>query len=360
MKKKLVEWVSRNQRHLTAVVFLGSFVLDNLTLSRADVPWINMLFVAYLIIAAISILIIHFRVGKRSEGKKKSSRVPVDAIIMLIGQFFLGGLLSGCFIFYFRAADFWVSWPFVVLLGLIFIGSEFLHKYKEQLAFQCSLLFLTLYAYSIFALPIATGKMNGLVFLGSAAASLVLFAGFVVLLFVIDRVRLLESLRWLVMGIGSILVFVNVCYFTGILPPLPLALKDVGIYHSLTHASTGYTVETENRPFKLFGPQVVHHVAGDPLFAYSAVFAPIQLSTGIAHRWEYFDPQKRAWVTTALVEFPISGGRDNGYRGYSEAYAIVPGQWRISIETSSGQIIGRQRFDVVDVPVEPITNTETK
>jgi len=357
--KKLWAWVARNERHLSAAVFLGGFVLDNIALGRIDLPWVEGLYGSFLIAAALLILFAHYAAARYGE-PTGSGRRPLSAFLMLGAQFFIGGLLSGCLIFYARGAAWSVSWPFLFFLVLVFFASEFLHSRKERLEFQVGLFYLSLYLYSIFALPIALGKMGSWIFIASGAASAVLFAGFLGLLWVVGKERLMRSVRRIAIGAAVILALINVSYFTGILPPLPLSLSDAGIYHALSHTGSAYEVEAEDSApaWQFWRPTLVHAVAGEPLYAYSAVFAPVKISTDIVHVWQQYTDG--GWTTVTRVAFPIQGGRDGGYRGYSESDAIAPGPWRLSVETQTGQVIGREYFTVIAASSLPPLHTQEK
>jgi len=153
-----------------------------------------------------------------------------------------------------------------------------------------------------------------------------------------------------------------VFYFTSLLPPLPLALLDVGIFHSVKHVGDKYVAIGEQQTWKAtlgIEPSVMHVVPGKPVSLYSAVFAPVKLLTKITHRWQLFDPDARRWRTLSTVTFPISGGREGGYRAYSIKSKPKPGNWRVDILTEDGRLVGRFRFVVVDVPNEAATITKT-
>ncbi|MNT64341.1 hypothetical protein D3C72_2022330 [compost metagenome] len=45
----------------------------------------------------------------------------------------------------------------------------------------------------------------------------------------------------------------------------------------------------------------------------------------------------------------ITGGRKNGYRGFSTKANYTAGEWRISVETTDGREIGRIYFEVIKV-----------
>ena len=99
--------------------------------------------------------------------------------------------------------------------------------------------------------------------------------------------------------------------------------------------------------------------AGEPLYAYSAVFAPIKLSTQIVHRWRRYNEKSGHWLTVSSVTFAINGGRDGGYRGYTIKHNPQPGDWRVDIDTSEGHLIGRIDFKVERAATAPPAIAET-
>jgi hypothetical protein len=162
-------------------------------------------------------------------------------------------------------------------------------------------------------------------------------------------------------GVVAVYIAMNVVYFTNTLPPLPLALVRVGVYHGVKHTGGQYVAQTESEPwYTSFGvPAVLHVPAGQPLYAYSAVFAPTQLNTRIVHRWRRYDEKRGHWQTLSTVSFPINGGRDGGYRGYTIKRNPQPGDWRVDIDTSEGHIIGRIAFKVERTDTAPAVTAET-
>ena len=140
---------------------------------------------------------------------------------------------------------------------------------------------------------------------------------------------------------------VNAMYVLNILPPLPLSLKEAGVYHAITRTANGYVVAEEEQPWYVFlQPQgTIHLPAGSPVYFYSAVFAPTRLTeTRITHHWQYFDTQGDKWMSRSRIEFPIAGGTDGGYRGYSLKTNVTPGLWRVRVETARGKYSARNVF----------------
>jgi hypothetical protein len=164
--------------------------------------------------------------------------------------------------------------------------------------------------------------------------------------------RLFSAWREIVLGAAGVFATVNIFYFANVLPPLPLALSQAGVFHSVVKDGGAYRAMAEPLSafdgFGLFGTHPVMHVErGQSLSVYSAVFAPIQLKTNLVHVWRRYDDKTRTWRTESTLAFPIVGGREGGYRAYSVKSNPANGWWRVDIETPDGLLIGRVAFAVV-------------
>ena len=119
--------------------------------------------------------------------------------------------------------------------------------------------------------------------------------------------------------------------------------------HSVVRVDDGYRLSVEPHSltdyFQLSA--TYHRTPGEPVYRWTSVFAPTKLSTAIVHNWQY--KEGSSWKTVSTISFPIVGGSDGGYRGYSMKENLETGSWRVSVETARGQVIGRVRFDIVDV-----------
>jgi hypothetical protein len=56
------------------------------------------------------------------------------------------------------------------------------------------------------------------------------------------------------------------------------------------------------------------------------------------------------------VAFNLSGGREEGYRGYSIKSDPEPGKWRVQVKTLTGQVIGELRFKIENVTGKPVVS----
>jgi hypothetical protein len=356
---RLLKWAERNERHLGAILFVFGFIGDLLTFAFLSITLVNLAFMGYLILAALTTFGSHLFADMREHAKLWRRILAI--ICPLAAQYAIGSLLSGCLIFYTKSAAVIVSWPFLVILALVFIGNEYFRTYYKHLAFQLGLLFFGIYAYAIFALPLYVHELGPRIFLASTLLSL---AVFILYVYGLARARtgtVGPALRYAVPTTVLIIVIMNVSYFSGLIPPIPLTLPSSGIYHGVSHEGNDYVLLSEGeKPWWDIRPQVVHHVAGSPLYAFSSVSAPIAFDTSIVHVWEYFDDRTHTWVEENHIAFLISGGRGGGYRGYSQVSDPASGKWRVTIETTSGQIIGRLYFTVVDITTEPALTQITK
>lgn len=341
------------ERYIAPVTFLLGFTIDHFTLNRIDL-WIdNLVILGYLIIAGFGIALINAYESGRLRWLFRGE-LPIFLPVLL--QFPMGGLFSAFFIFYSRSGSYRASWPFLFALILLLIGNEYFRKRYLRFTFHASIYFVALFSYSILIVPILLHRMGADVFFISGLVSVAVFAVVVGLLFFLIPQRLREAKYPLLWSIGSIYVLFHLLYFTNIIPPIPLSLKESGIYHSLERIDGGYSVMVESVPWYFIFQEysgTFHRVGGEPVYAYSAVFAPTKLDTAIVHQWSYYNEERGAWVASDRFGFSIIGGRDGGWRGYSFKENVSPGKWRVDVEIERGQLLGRMVFTVVDAVLLP-------
>ncbi len=366
-------WYFRYERPISSLSLVGGFVFDALTLQRVDSFWDNLWVVGHFVIIGTCIIVINFRENKRlakSGGTAGGERAAERKIeedrwhfwLILALQFFFGGLLSTFLVFYFRSGAWSVTWPFLLLLVAAFVANESFKKHYARLVFQISLFYVSLISFAIFIVPVLVHEIGPGIFLLSGAVSLLALGLFILCLRFFANETFKKSANLVRVSVAAIFVVTNILYFFNLIPPLPLSLKDGGIYHSLTHTAGGYTVTEEPGSwFDYFSfSQPFNEVAGNPVYAYSAVFSPALLDTTIIHEWQYYDTATSRWVTYGRIPLTIVGGRPGGYNTYSIEDNVAPGEWRVNVETQTGQIIGRLRFTVIAATATPPLITEIK
>lgn len=331
---------------------VAGFAFDNYYLDRVDHPIAQLALLGYLLSAIAAIVLVHLIEAVEPEGLLLKAR----PLLVVAAQFSFGGLWSAFLIFYGRSAVVAASWPFLIVLAAMLIGNEVFARYQSRLAFTCTLLFFAMFSYAIFTVPAFTRQLDRSTFLLSGGVAIAGFCAVLTLLSAIGPERMRAAWRGIVFGALGVFGIINLFYFVNILPPLPLTLTKAGVFHSVTKTGDIYQVVAERNGWlsaaagatSVFAAAPAMHVGrGESLSVYSAVFAPIQLRTNIAHIWQRYDETARRWQTEAAVSFPITGGRDGGYRGYSIKSAPRAGRWRVEIETGDGRLVGRVPFSVV-------------
>ncbi len=221
-------WYSRFERPISSASLVFGFIFDALTLRRVDTLWENLWIVAHLLIVGLFIILVQIR-ERQSGDEKNPSKIHFYFVNVL--QFFFGGLLSTYLVFYFRSADVFVAWPFILLLILAFIANESLKRHYVRFSFQISLFFLSIYLFLIFLVPVVLHKIGDWVFLLSGFLSLIFILFFVTFLYNVTKNRFKSNLKKIVFLISGIFITINFLYFTNIIPPIPLSLKEAGVYH---------------------------------------------------------------------------------------------------------------------------------
>jgi hypothetical protein len=353
---KIKQFYSRYERILLPVSFLMGFLWDNFTLSRIDQPYVNLVFITNLLVAGISIILVGVDF---KSGFWLKMRPPLQLIL----QFVFGNLFSGFFIFYIRSGSIFVSWPLVAIIAILFFGSDFLRKKYQLLSWQVPVYFITIFLYFVFLLPILLNKMGEMIFLLSGISSLLTIAVILLIIFLSTRWNFRQNFKIILAAVSGIYIFFNFLYFTNLIPPLPLSVKQSGIYHIVDINPDGnfrVAYEPETNPFLFFKDQsdTFHWIAGGQVYFFSAVFSPADLNVKILHRWSYFDAERKKWVQTDSIPMPrIIGGREGGYRDYSFKVNVRAGKWRVEVITERGQVISRRSFYITEVKEPPELKT---
>lgn len=346
--EELIHWY---ERYISPLALLTGFLIDNFfLLDRVDVFLGNALLFSYLVLAALSIVFLNLIESGRLAHRWILKIAPFIPVVM---QFTFGGLFSGFLALYSRSAGLIISWIFVIAIAALLVGNERFRKLYIRFVFQISILFTATFAFSIYILPVILRRIGDWMFVLSGVVSVVVIALFLALLRKIMPEIIRREGRDVLISLACIFIAFNTLYFTNAIPPLPLSLKEAGVYHGLSRAGNTYTLLAEPSPWYkkyLTNSSVFHRAPGESVYAFSAVFAPNGLETVIYHEWQRYDEELGEWINKGVSEFPIRGGRDGGYRGYTLKYDVEAGSWRVNVRTMSGQVVGRVSFLIVDVP----------
>jgi hypothetical protein len=360
---KFSDFYIKFEKFISPVGLIGGFIFTSLTLTRVDMFLENFWIIVHLcmVATAISVLTYYENLAQR-KNIPEADQHKWHFYLTLIIQFLFGGLFSTFFVFYLRSSSVTASWIFLLVLVVLLVGNELWKKHYKRLAFQVSILFISIYLFLIYLLPVIFHRLGADLFIASGLLSLLFTLLFVSLLknFALEKFK--NSHHVLRTSIFFIYVFMNVLYFTNVIPPIPLALKEAGAYHSvekildpLSPQFGNYEVQAEPRSWLDYFNRypVFHRQVGETIYVFSAIFSPVKFNTVIIHQWQYYDEVQGVWVDSNRTTLPIVGGRDGGFRTYSVRQNLPAGLWRVEVMTTQGQVIGTINFRVEDAVTSP-------
>jgi hypothetical protein len=346
--RELKALYQKYERALIPGTLVFGVIVDSLTFRSINIETAFFLLLVYAVVAGAAIGYIN-TYDARAESSVSAFRYLRLAMPLVI-QFSFGALLSASLIFYWFSGAFSVSWPIIFLIALLMVSNDVFRHYYLRPGVQVSVYFFILFSLASVMLPYVLNSMSAWIFVLAGVASLGLIAAYLRLFGTLWSIR-----RRLATPIAVIFVGMNMLYFFNLIPPIPLSLREAGVYHHVERADGDYRLLSEKESFfaDLLPGTTIHVGANEPVFVFSAVFAPADLNTRIVHRWQRYDEERDKWVSVATPSFPLIGGRGDGYRGFSQTSNASPGKWRVDVETVRGQVLGRVRFRV-ERPDEPI------
>jgi hypothetical protein len=224
---------------------------------------------------------------------------------------------------------------------MLLVGNEFLRDRLSNLRLLVSLYALVCFAFFTFFLPVMTGYMNVAIFLLGAALSVAVTLRVVQLIYRDNP----DGSRGEAVGVTApALALIGLLvgfYFLNWIPPVPLSLKFGGIYHEVKKTGDRFELSFEKEWYEVWKRSDTTFPANEPIYCFTAVFAPVALDTTVYHHW-YFRPiDGKPFMHVDRIPIRISGGREGGYRAYTFKQRLDPGDWRVDVEAADGRIIGR-------------------
>lgn len=341
---------------MPAVFFLCGVSYDTVTLSRIDRLLDNLVLLLYLVLLG-ALIVLTGRLSIESPPERaqllsgpQCTRWAWEArpYYPMASQFLLGGLFSAYAIFYSQSATFTGTAIFFALLIVLLVTNEFLRDRLSNLQILVGLYTVVSFAFFTFFLPVITGLMNVVIFLLGALLSLGVTLYLVQLVY---RNRPDQSARETFSVTAPAVALVTVLvgfYFLNWIPPVPLSLKHGGIYHDIKRTNGQFELFFEKQWYQFWKRSDTTFPAEEPIYCFTAVFAPVDLNTTIYHHWYYRPNDSRLFTHADKIPLKISGGREGGYRAYSFKRGLDPGDWRVDVETEDGRIIGRVAVRVLN------------
>ncbi len=339
--KKIRAFTERYERFFMPGMLLGGTAIDALQFKLLSTESTFIFAGSYAVICVASIA---FMAAQPAQETRLLRYAKI--IAPFLQQFTIGALLSTSLLFYWFSGALSVSWPVVGVVALLMVSNEVLRNFFMKPVVQTAVFYFALFSLSATLAAYTLNSISPWTFIAGGVASLVIMAAALVVVIRIGKLEQSRGAMWLTVAV--IFALMNTAYFLNVIPPIPLSMRDAGMYHDITTTNGAYTLVGEDESFidKLIPGQTVHVVAGSPVYAYTSIFAPSDMSTVMVHRWQYYDDTTGGWITASALSFSIHGGRSDGYRGYSVKRSLTEGKWRVSVETVRGQVLGRIPFTV--------------
>jgi len=269
-------------------------------------------------------------------------------------HFLMGALLNLYAIFYFKSSSLLVSFAFLGLLVALLLANELRRVKSLGLPFKFALLSLCFLSFSAYVVPVLAGSIGLAMFLLS------MLAGCAPLVLAAWRVRSVASekfplaRRQILVPLGCVVVGFLGFYLFRVIPPVPLSIPFIGVYHHVERTEAGYRLSHERPTWRIWhnGDQRFLAQPGDKIYVYFRVFSPAHFSDQVQLRWHWKDAA-RGWTLQDSIPIRILGGREQGFRGYGVKSNYQPGEWKVQVETADGREIGRVYFDLNLAPEAP-------
>ncbi|KYG67261.1 hypothetical protein AZI86_09665 [Bdellovibrio bacteriovorus] len=356
LKDRILNYYEAHETRIDILFFLGGFFFDVLTLTDVDdVLGIGQQLVYLLILGSIlyfDFLDVNgfFKIPPRLQ-RIWEYRQPIL-------HFFLGSLLSLYSLFFLKSASIFTSIVFVAVLILVMVANELKSIREKGVNIKIALFVICLFSFFSITVPVLLGFVGYIpFFLSLILTGGALYGIYHLLLKKVQNVRLLMG-SLLAPGM-AVLAFFFVFYMLGLIPPVPLSVQHIGIYHRVERQDGKYAVFHQNSAWSFWrnqGDKEFIAEPGDKLFVFAQIFSPARFSDSVILHWYFKDP-KQGWLSTDRIPMRITGGRKEGYRGFAMKQNYPAGDWRISIETTDGREIGRIYFEVVKIDLVSPTRT---
>jgi len=365
-----------------AVFFAAGVLFDIVTLSRID-DLFNLLQQGVYIVVLAGLMAREERIkaGVAAPPRflRKAWHYSQEAI-----HFLLGSLLSAFTLLFLKSTSGLASFFFLSFLATLLVVNELPRFQALGPIVRFGLLSLCLTTYLALLLPIVAGFLSAWLFLAAVGLAC---AGFYWLVRRLSAATRDAGSVWRRVAAPAFAVqgLLVVAYFAGVIPPVPLSVQFIGIYHEVVPpgarvapapspdvpppaqeagmadgiVGSGFTggASTATRPgyqlkhlrpwWKVWqhGDQDFEARPGDVVYCFARVFAPRGFKDAVYVHW-WAERRSGGWDDQGRARLEISGGRGEGFRAFATKRNYHPGRWRVEIESEDGRDLGVIHFNL--------------
>jgi hypothetical protein len=275
-------------------------------------------------------------------------------------HFLFGTLLNAFMVFYFKAASSLLAFVFMLVLAGVLLANELPRFRKLGPLMRMGLYSFAVTSYLSYLGPVLFGFLSPVLFMTASVVSGAICYGLWRL-----YSRWTHDPNWTFLravapawGVqAALLIF----YFLGAVPPVPLSLKWIGIYHDVVEERVKGKLEARlmhMRPvWKLWehGDQTFLARPGDRIHSWMRIYAPRKFKDKLYVRWWFKDP-KGTWRSYDRIPLVIYGsGSEEGWfaKTYKDNYRDPEGNllsenWKVIVETDDARTVGSISLTIHD------------
>ena len=346
IKSRILEYYENNEIKIDIGFFLAGYVFDAFMVTEVDEPNAIIQQIIYLILIG---LILGYKLMIEGGALKVPSRFEKAwAYHPLPLHFFLGTLLNIYSLFFIKSSSLFSSGLFVLLLLFLIIANETKFLKRSKVNLKICWFVVCLFSFFSIMIPVIFGFIGWIPFLTSFFMTAVAIFAF----YFAVRVRWVnksELTAHILYPSFGVLVLLFVFYMMGLLPPVPLAVQKMGIYHEIKKENGQYLVSSEKASWKFWqeGDQDFIAEPGDKVYFFATIFSPARFDDTVLLHWML--KEKQGWRTTDKIPMRLLGGRKSGFRGFSVKEKYEDGDWQVRVETTDGREIGRLYFHITRI-----------
>jgi hypothetical protein len=348
-------YYERHERRIAVAAFVAGFVFDVFTLSRVD-SWLAIgqqaMYLAVIAAALVQMFLEQGRPPLEVERMAAAKRWYYRFRTALV-HFLFGSLLNLYTIYFFKSSSLLVSFSFLAVLVAVLVANETRRFKGLGLPFKFALLGLCTLSFFAHVVPIFVGAVGVWVFLFSVLVSALPLAVLVAGLRTLAPGLFPQARRQILVPAGIVLAGFLALYLLKVVPPVPLSIPFIGVYHNVERTDAGYRLSHERAPWRFWhtGDQAFLAQPGDRVYVFFRIVSPTRFADQVLMRWHRKDTG--GWQLTDSIPINIVGGREQGFRGYGVKANHQPGEWKVQVETTDGREIGRIYFRIETVPSGP-------
>ncbi len=349
-------YYEKHEHAFDIAAFIGGFVFDIAMLDRID-AWATIIQQAvYLLLIAIILLQMFFAETEAAPDLAALPRLKrwYYEYRTPFVHFLLGTLLNLYTLFFFKSASLFVSFGFMLVLVLLLIANESKYMKSRGVTFKFALFSLCLVSFCAAIVPVFVRSMGLFVFLLSMLVACLPVAVIYRRILIHAPERGMQARQQILVPFGIVLAGFLALYLVRLIPPVPLSIPFIGVYHNVERSQDEFRLSHERPFWKVWhhGDQDFVARPGDKVYVYFRIFSPTRFSDQVLMRWYWKDPSA-GWKLHDSIPIRIVGGREEGFRGYGMKSNYQPGDWKLQVETTDEREIGRVYFTVETAPESP-------